>query len=92
MQGNRDKALDMLQQYTEIIISDIYPLSLHGDDFFDLLERWLDKLDLGTDLPRDEKTIRKSMADAIINNPAFALLAEEPSFQAITAKLQHNCL
>jgi len=91
MQGNRDKTLDMLQQYTEIVTSGIYPLSLHGDAFFDLFERWLDKLDLGTDLPRDEKTIRKSMADVIVNNPVFSVLSDERLFQIITEKLQNNC-
>ncbi|PKM88727.1 MAG: transcriptional regulator, partial [Firmicutes bacterium HGW-Firmicutes-12] len=68
-QGNHDKALEMLQQYTELAISNIYPLRLQGDAFFDLLDSWLENLDLGTDLPRDEKTIRQSMADAVIHNP-----------------------
>jgi hypothetical protein len=90
IQENHDKALDMLQQYTEIVTSNIYPLRLHGDTFFDLLDGWLDKLDLGTDLPRDEKTIRKSMADIIIHNPVFAKLADEQRFQRIAAKLQNN--
>jgi len=88
MQGNSERTLDMLQQYAEIVTGAKYPLSLHGDEFFDLLERWLDQLDLGTDLPRDEKTIRKSMADAIINNPLFAALVDEPRFKSITEKLQ----
>ncbi len=91
MQGERAKALDMLQQYTEIVTSNIYPLYLHGDAFFDLLERWLDKLDLRTDLPRDEKTIRKSMVDVIVHNPVFSTLADEQRFQSITEKLQNNC-
>lgn len=91
MQGNNVKALDILQQYTEIVTSDIYPLSLHGDSFFNLLDSWLDKLDLGTDLPRDEKTIRKSMADAIINNPVFSALSDEPLFQNVAEKLKNNC-
>jgi transcriptional regulator with XRE-family HTH domain len=91
MQHNHEKALDMLRQYTEIVTSDIYPLKLHGDSFFDLIEGWLDKLDLGANLPRDEKTIRKSMADVIINNPVFSVLADEPHFQSITEKLKNNC-
>lgn len=90
-QKNHDKALEMLQKYTEIVTSDIYPLHLHGDAFFDLLDGWLDKLDLGTDLPRDEKTIRKSMADVIIHNPVFSVLSDEQRFQSITEKLQNNC-
>ena len=91
-QKNHDKALEMLQNYTEIVTSDIYPLYLHGDAFFDLLDGWLDQLDLGTDLPRDEKTIRKSMSDVIVNNPAFSVLSDEQRFQSITEKLRHNCV
>lgn len=90
-QKNHDKALDMLQQYTEIVTSDIYPLHLHGDTFFDLLDGWMDKLDLGNDLPRDEKTIKKSMSDAIVHNPVFSVLSDEQRFQSITKKLQSNC-
>ncbi len=90
-QKNHDKALDMLQKYTEIVKSDIYPLCLHGDAFFSLLDDWLDKLDLGTALPRDEKTIRKSMFDVIVNNPVFSVLSDEQRFQSITEKLQNNC-
>jgi hypothetical protein len=90
-QKNHDKALEMLQKYTEIVTSDIYPLHLHGDAFFDLLDGWLDKLNLGTDLPRGEKTIRKSMADVIIHNPVFSVLSDEQRFRSITEKLQNNC-
>ncbi|WP_312939386.1 helix-turn-helix transcriptional regulator [Oscillibacter sp.] len=90
-QKHHDKALEMLQKYTEIVTSDIYPLCLHGDAFFDRLDGWLDQLDLGGDLPRDEKTIRKSMSDVIVNNPAFSVLSDEQRFQSITEKLRHNC-
>lgn len=88
LQKNHDRALAMLQKYTDIVTSDIYPLRLHGDGFFDLLEDWLDQLDLGTDLPRDEKTIKKSMCDVIVKNPAFSALSEDPRFRLITDKLQ----
>ncbi len=90
-QEKHDMALDMLQKYTEIVTSDIYPLCLHGDAFFDLLDGWLDQLDLGADLPRDEKTIRKSMYDVIVHNPVFSVLSDEPRFERISEKLQHNC-
>ncbi|MPN31243.1 hypothetical protein SDC9_178717 [bioreactor metagenome] len=90
-QHNNDKALDMLQQYTEIVTGDIYPLKLHSDSFFDLLDEWLVKLDLGSDLPRDERTIRRSMYDVIVNNPAFSVFTDDRRFQNIAAKLQDNC-
>jgi transcriptional regulator with XRE-family HTH domain len=89
-QKNHVKALDMLQQYTQIVTSDIYPMTLHGDAFFDLLDGWLNKLDLGNGLPRDEKTIRKSMADVIVQNPTFAVLSDEPRYKNIAEKLQSN--
>jgi hypothetical protein len=90
-QYNHEKSLDMLEQYAEIVTGNIYPLKLHGDSYFDLLDNWLEKLDLGTDLPRDEKTIRKSMADVIIQNPAFSVLSDDRRFQRIAGKLQSNC-
>lgn len=90
-QHNQEKTLDMLEQYTEIVTGNIYPLKLRGDSYFDLLDSWLEKLDLGTDLPRDEKTIRKSMADVILQNPAFTALSNDRRFQRIAEKLQSNC-
>lgn len=90
-QNDHEKSLSMLEQYAEIVTGNIYPLKLHGDSYFDLLDNWLDQLDLGTDLPRDEKTIRKSMADVIIQNPAFAALSNDRRFQRIAEKLQSNC-
>lgn len=90
-QKNHDKALDMLQQYTEVVTGDIYPLSLHSDDFFDLMDGWFAKFGVGHDLPRDEKTIRKSMSDVIVNNPVFSVLADQQRFQSIVEKLQSNC-
>jgi transcriptional regulator with XRE-family HTH domain len=90
-QGNHEKALDMLHQYTELVTGDIYPLHLKGDEFFNLLDRWLEQLDLGTDLPRDEKTIRKSMSDAVVLNPVFSVFAADRRFQIMTEKLQNNC-
>jgi transcriptional regulator with XRE-family HTH domain len=90
VQGNHEKALDMLQSYTDIATSDIYPLSLHGDDFFNLLNEWLEQIDLGTALPRDEKTVRQSMSDSVINNPAFSALVNEHRFQRIVEKLKNN--
>ncbi|NTW05931.1 MAG: helix-turn-helix transcriptional regulator [Peptococcaceae bacterium] len=88
IQKNNEKAIEMLHGYTEIITGDIYPLRLHGDSFFNLLENWLDKLELGNALPRDEKTIKKSMADVVVNNPVFASLSNMQPFQGIIEKLQ----
>ena len=87
---NAGRALDMLEGYTDIVTGDIYPLRLHGDGYFDHLERWLAQLDLGTGLPRDEKTIRRSMHDAVALNPAYAALHGEAGFSRVLDKLKEN--
>lgn len=89
-QGRNDDALNMLDSYVNLATGDIYPLRLHGDGFFDSIDEWLKELDLGTEMPRDEKTVRQSMADVVKNNPVFAGLAGLPRFQSMVEKLDHN--
>lgn len=86
--GSVDKALELLEEYTDLIAGDIYPLQLKGDDFFHLLDDWLAEFDLGTAPPRDEKTIRQSMIDMVVNHTAFSILADERRFQSIVQRLK----
>lgn len=87
--GSQASALDSLQSYGDLVTGDIYPLDIKGDDFFDLLDSWLDGLTLGTAPPRDERTIRQSMLEAL-DHPAFATLAENRRFAEIRNKLKEN--
>lgn len=89
--GQTEEAMEILEKYTELVTGDIYPLQLKGDEYFYLLDQWIEELDLGNALPRSEKIIRKSMADAVINNPAFAVLADDSRFKRIAGKLKNNC-
>lgn len=89
--GDSEQALYVLEQYTDLAASDIYPLRLHGDRFFTLLDEWFDTdLPLGTYPPRDERLIRHSMTQALSENPAFLALAENKQFQAMITKLKAN--
>lgn len=90
--GNISKALEILEEYTALVTGDIYPLKLKGDGYFDLLDAWIEELDLGDALPRDEALVRQSMADCIVNNPTFNALAEERRFQRITEDLKNKLL
>ena len=92
MAGNTEKALEILEKYAELVTGDIYPLKLRGDDYFNLLEEWIEMLDLGASLPRDEKIICKSMVDGVVRNPVFAALSAEPQFQRIVEKLRSKLL
>lgn len=88
--GKKDQALDMLQHYTDVVTGGIYPLRLHGDEFFDLLDNWLEDIDLGNSLPRDERVARQSMASIVVDNPIFTVLAGEPQFQQLANRLKNN--
>lgn len=83
-----EQALNMLEEYTRIVTGDIYPLNLKGDTFFDRIEPWIKRTDLEGALPRDEKIIRKSMVDAVAENPAFSALSENPRFRMIIDRLK----
>lgn len=90
--GDTRRALEILEEYARLVTGDIYPLQLRGDAYFHLLDAWIDALDLGAALPRDEKTIRQSMVDGIVKNPAFAPLAKEPRFERIVENLKSKLL
>ena len=89
---NFERSLDILEAYTDIATSDIYPLKIvKSDDFFHLIELSAKKAPFGlTELPRDEKSIRQSMADAVIENPVFSVLFDDPRFKSLAEKLTHN--
>jgi len=55
MLGSKEKSLEILEKYTELVTGDIYPLQLKGDEYFNLIDQWIEELDLGNALPRDEK-------------------------------------
>ena len=87
--NNAEQALDILSQYTELAVSNIYPLHLHGDNFFDLLDEWLDsELVLRSFPPRDETLIRHSMTQALNENPVFLPLAKDSRFQMMVNRLK----
>ena len=85
---NPEKSLDMLEAYTDIAISNIYPLKLtEGDDFFNLLD---ESTEGAAFVPRDEKSIKQGMADAVIENPAFSVFSDNSRFKSLAKKLINN--
>ncbi len=89
-QGKTEQALDCLQTYARLCGTMEFPLALHGDRFFDLVEPWLEDLDLGTQAPRDSDVIKNSMLQSVTDNPLFASLGDEPRFKMIVANLKEK--
>ena len=87
----QEEALLMLEKYTDLAAGDIYPLRLHGNSYFDLLDQWIDEsIDLGDYPPRDESVIRRSMTEGLTKNPAFAVFETNPRFQELIRRLKAN--
>ncbi len=87
-QNNQDGALNMVQKYVELCCSPgLFPLKLKGNEFFDHLDDYMSSLDITTEPPRNEKVIKQSMKDAIVNNPFFEPLQSDERFLALVERL-----
>lgn len=90
-QGEKERALEILERYTDLATGKIYPIRLRGDAYFDLLDDWFEQeLGLGDYPPRDEAIIRHSMTQAVAENPMFAAIADDPRFLDMTERLKKN--
>ncbi|MCE5344186.1 MAG: helix-turn-helix domain-containing protein [Eubacteriales bacterium] len=85
-QGLVEDALAMLGRYTALCRR--FSFTLHGDAYFDALDAWFSRFDLGAEAPRSEKLIRESMLAAVAQNPSFQSLADDPRFQMLVAQLR----
>ena len=88
---NPEQALDMLEEYTEIATSGIFPLELvKRDAFFSRIDDSQEERTFGfADLPRDEVSIRRSIIDLVSEEPLFAPIHEHPRFAEIINKLKN---
>ena len=87
-QANWEKCLDILEEYTDIALSpQTFPLHLKGNDFFDQLDGYFSSLSLGDALPRDEISIRQSLASSLEVVPEFSVLRDHPRFLAMQERL-----
>ena len=89
--GKKKEALEMLDAYTRLASGNIYPLKLHGDEYFHLLDDWFEKASIMGDYPpRNERTIRRSVTQALAENPFFFSLKEDLRFQKKKKKLKEK--
>lgn len=89
MDGDADGAIGCLEDYERACRKLEFPLKLHGDDFFDKIEGWLEEVnDIGTSAPRDESLIKQGFVSSVVGNPAFAQLAGDARFKRIVKSLE----
>jgi transcriptional regulator with XRE-family HTH domain len=83
-----DTTLNYLTAYTEVCVSDFFPYTLHGDDYFDAIQPWFEDFDLGVGAPRSEEVIKQSMLDGLVANPQFDFIKEDRRFLQLVKQLK----
>lgn len=81
-------ALEMLQEFVEVLQGTTFPVVLHGDDYFDQIDEWLEHLEIGNQLPRDSMKVKEGLLEMVIDNPTFAQFEDQEQVQEIFTKLR----
>lgn len=85
-----ERALPYLRRFADTVAELLCgaPI-LHGDAFFDRLEPWIARMELGGDAPR---RLRLAAQDAVraLRHPAFAPLRADAAFAALEKNLQEE--
>lgn len=76
--GLFEKCVDSLLRAEKIV--------LHGDEYFDCLDAWIEELPLGDMAPRSRKFIFQNLETAF-GHPAFACIKDHPDFRRIMRHL-----
>ncbi|MFR3685789.1 MAG: helix-turn-helix domain-containing protein [Enterococcus sp.] len=81
-------ALEMLQAFVEVLQGTTFPVVLHGDDYFDQIDEWLEHLEIGNQLPRDSMKVKEGLLGTVIDNPMFSQFKDQEQLQEIFTKLR----
>lgn len=86
--GEKQKAVRQLQKCSLCLknLLSQKEITLHGDDYFNLIELWFKKSGLDINAPRDRKLVVEDIKH-MYENPAFAILEKEPDFQKLNKEL-----
>ncbi|MGG0644981.1 helix-turn-helix transcriptional regulator [Sporosarcina gallistercoris] len=84
---NRELLYHYLTKYVDVCVHHLWPIALRGDAYFDLLEEWLEQLDLGKSALRNDDLIKQSVID-IMNAPFFEPYQEDEEMKSLKEKLR----
>lgn len=88
LHGREEEALAALHHFEKCVDSLLRTehIELHGDEYFDQLDVWIDRLPLGSMTPRDKSFIRQNLREALAH-PGFESLKEQDEFQRLVRRL-----
>lgn len=86
--GREEEALGVLHGFEGCVdrLLNAKQIKLQGDEYFNRLEAWIERLPLGNMAPRDKSFIRQSVGEALAH-PAFGRLKGREEFQRLTDRL-----
>ncbi|PID04983.1 MULTISPECIES: helix-turn-helix domain-containing protein [unclassified Sporosarcina] len=87
LSSNRSLLYAYLKKYVDVCVHHLFPLSLRGDEYFDLLEGWLKQLDLGTHAPRNNEIIKQSILESM-DAPFFDTFKQDDEMQELRQRLR----
>jgi transcriptional regulator with XRE-family HTH domain len=87
-QGKLEDSMNMLKRYASVCKNFKFPVTLQGDDLFDLIEKKFDSYDIGTLAFRDEKSVKESLVAEVKDNPDFFSLKDRKEFKNIIKELE----
>ena len=81
MQDRPEEAVDVLELYVDLVNHNYgKEFTLHGNEIFDLLDKYMSAVDVESIAPRSTEVIWRDIKNAISSNPAFAPLEGKERF------------
>lgn len=84
---NRELLYNYLTKYVDVCVHDLWPIALRGDAYFNLLEDWLEQLDLGKNALRNDALIKQSIIE-LMDAPFFEPYQEDKEMRNLKKKLK----
>lgn len=85
---NESAAIELLGEFLEIIKQTVFPVDLHGDDYFDRIDEWLENLEIGNQLPRNSSVLKEDFIDLVIDHPLFENFSNRQELNRIYDELK----
>ena len=85
--GDAENSINMLKKFSELVAEDDYPLKTCGDDFFTLIDDWIDDAELGVEIIKNENTYKQRLIDSILNNIQSSSLSGDSRFRSLKKRL-----
>ncbi|WP_414049144.1 helix-turn-helix domain-containing protein [Macrococcus animalis] len=85
---SEDKSISYLKRYLDNCKSLIKDYYLHGDDFFNLIDDWLNDTPTGIVAPIDKENIKNTMLNILFQIPQFKVLEDHQDFKNVCYQLE----